>query len=186
MISFGQGCEGEPLLQAELMAHIIREIRRRTSRGTIHLNTNGSRPDLIERLCRAGLDSIRVSLNSAQPEIYARYYRPRLYTFAQVADSIRIARQCGCFTSINYLSFPGLTDTASELASLTKLIETTRLDMIQWRNLNIDPDLYVDTIGLSPEESPLGMRTLLNRLHDRFPQLQFGYVNPPRETWGSD
>ncbi|MBI3469650.1 MAG: radical SAM protein, partial [Planctomycetes bacterium] len=67
MISFGQGCEGEPLLQGELIGEIIRAIRHRTSRGTIHLNTNGSPPDIVAKLCADGLDSIRVSLNSAQP-----------------------------------------------------------------------------------------------------------------------
>jgi molybdenum cofactor biosynthesis enzyme MoaA len=179
MISFGQGCEGEPLLQSELMCEIIRAIRQRTARGTIHLNTNGSRPDAIEKLCAAGLDSIRVSLNSAQPEIYACYYRPRLYSFEQVTESIRMARERGLFASINYLSFPGLTDSPAELDALCRLIESTRLQMIQWRNLNIDPDAYVECISLSPAEPALGMRALLDTLRKRYRDVRHGYVNPP-------
>jgi molybdenum cofactor biosynthesis enzyme MoaA len=185
MISFGQGCEGEPLLQGDLMIAIIRAIRRRTDRGTIHLNTNGSRPEVVTRLCDAGLDSIRVSLNSAQPEIYARYYRPRLYAFEQVAESIRVARSRGCFTSINYLTFPGLTDSPTEFDTLGKLIESTGLNMIQWRNLNIDPDAYCDVIDLSASERAIGMRRVLDQLRQRFPSLRHGYVNPPRESWRS-
>ncbi len=64
--SFGQGCEGEPLLAGHVIEEAIREIRSRTARGVINLNTNASRPDVLERLAAAGLDSIRVSLNSAQ------------------------------------------------------------------------------------------------------------------------
>jgi hypothetical protein len=42
VISFGQGCEGEPLTEYQLIAASIREIRKRTDKGTINLNTNGS------------------------------------------------------------------------------------------------------------------------------------------------
>ena len=66
IVSFGQGCEGEPLLQAETIAQAIRLIRSHTDRGTINLNSNASLPEAVERLISAGLDSIRVSLNSAR------------------------------------------------------------------------------------------------------------------------
>ncbi|MBV5345336.1 MAG: hypothetical protein JZU63_07315, partial [Rhodoferax sp.] len=42
IVSFGQGCEGEPLLQAQTIAQAIRRIRKKTSRGTINLNSNAS------------------------------------------------------------------------------------------------------------------------------------------------
>jgi hypothetical protein len=87
------------------------------------------------------------------------------------------------FVSINYLTFPGLTDSLDEIAALTRLIETTGLDMIQWRNLNIDPDAYVETIGLSESERAIGMRSLFDQLRQRFPGVRHGYVNPPREAW---
>ena len=75
--SFGQGCEGEPLLQGPTLLAALKLIRRQVSRGTINLNTNASRPETVARLVAAGLDSMRVSLNSARPEYYAAYYRPR-------------------------------------------------------------------------------------------------------------
>jgi len=186
MISFGQGCEGEPLLQTDLMCEVIRAIRCRTDRGTIHLNTNGSRPELVAKLCDAGLDSIRVSLNSAQPETYSRYYRPRLYSFQHVAESIRLSRERGLFTSINYLSFPGVSDTSAEVAAISQLIDRTGLNMIQWRNLNIDPDSYVESIDLTDNEPAIGMRSLLELLRKQFPMLKHGYVNPPREAWSDE
>jgi pyruvate-formate lyase-activating enzyme len=179
MISFGQGCEGEPLLQAELMIEIIRAVRQRSSRGTIHLNTNGSRPDAVARLADAGMDSIRVSLNSVQPEFYTRYYRPRTYGFDHVIESIRVARSHRLFTSINYLSFPGVTDSPAEVAALSGLIDDTGLDMIQWRNLNIDPDAYVETLNLAAGDTAIGMRALLHNIGRRYPDVRHGYVNPP-------
>jgi pyruvate-formate lyase-activating enzyme len=185
MLSFGQGCEGEPLLQGDRICEIIRTIRRHTERGTIHLNTNGSQPAMVEKLCDAGLNSIRVSLNSAQPQFYARYYRPRLYSFEDVAASILIAHERGLFTSINYLTFPGLSDSPHEIEALTGLIDRCGIDMIQWRNLNIDPDGYCNAIALAEDEPAIGLRALVQDLAKRYPSLRHGYVNPPRESWMS-
>lgn len=179
IISFGQGCEGEPLLQAPLIAAAIKKIRRQTMRGTIHLNTNGSRPEMVSRLIDAGLNSIRVSLNSAREFIYSAYYQPRAYGFSEVAESIRRARQHGLWTSINYLSFPGVTDDENEFAALANLIESTGLQMIQWRNLNIDPDWYVNSLDLPAVTKTLGMPLLLQKIREKFPHVRFGYFNPP-------
>jgi len=179
MISFGQGCEGEPLLQGMLIAAAIKKIREHTNRGTIHLNTNGSRPEMVSRLIDAGLDSIRVSLNSVREPIYTAYYQPRGYRFSDVVESIHRARQRGLWTSINYLSFPGVTDDQEEFAALSRLIETSDLNMIQWRNLNIDPDWYIESIALREASEFLGMPTLLQKIREKFPRVRFGYFNPP-------
>jgi len=179
IISFGQGCEGEPLLQAPLIAAAIKKIREQTMRGTIHLNTNGSRPEMVSRLIDAGLNSIRVSLNSARELIYSAYYQPRAYRFSEVAESIRRARQHGLWTSINYLSFPGVTDDENEFAALSNLIESTSLQMIQWRNLNIDPDWYVNSLDLPAATKTLGMPLLLQKVREKFSHVRFGYFNPP-------
>ena len=45
VVSFGQGCEGEPLLQAKTLEASISMMRKATGRGTINLNTNGSLPE---------------------------------------------------------------------------------------------------------------------------------------------
>jgi pyruvate-formate lyase-activating enzyme len=183
MVSFGQGCEGEPLLQAERIEATIRAIRRRTSRGTLHLNTNGSRPAQVERLAEAGLDSIRVSLNSARAGPYEAYYRPLAYGFEDVVESLTRAKRRGCFTSVNALSFPGFTDSDEEAAALDVLVARTGLDLIQWRNLNIDPEVYPDVVQLAADAPACGMRRLLDRLRARWPRLRHGYVNVPRESF---
>ena len=95
VVSFGQGCEGEPLTEYRLIADSIREIRRRTDRGTINLNTNGSLPERVRLLAQSGLDSIRISLNSARPSYYQAYYRPQGYTLQEVATSLKTARGPG-------------------------------------------------------------------------------------------
>ena len=48
VVSFGQGCEGEPLLQSEVIGEAIRAMRQASARGTINLNTNGSLPEAVE------------------------------------------------------------------------------------------------------------------------------------------
>jgi pyruvate-formate lyase-activating enzyme len=180
VVSFGQGCEGEPLTETGLIAASIREIRRRTAKGTINLNTNGSMPDRVRLLADSGLDSIRISLNSARPAYYRAYYRPRGYDFREVTDSIRAARERGLFTMINYLVFPGITDQPAEIRALMGLIEKTGLDFLHLKNLNIDPDLYVRS--LPPARSPAaGMRAVVDRLREAFPGLRLGYFNQPRK-----
>jgi pyruvate-formate lyase-activating enzyme len=177
VVSFGQGCEGEPLLEKETLLRAIRLIRRQTQRGTINLNTNGSRPDLLPALFDAGLNSIRVSLNSLKPDYYQAYYRPRGFTLAQVLRSIKFFKKLGGFTSINYLVFPGVTDDPEEADLLVRLIEETGLDLIQWRNLNMDPDAYLTGINFRIGRAPLGMPELLEKIREGFPNLGFGYFN---------
>ncbi|HAO21319.1 MAG TPA: radical SAM protein, partial [Desulfobacteraceae bacterium] len=48
VVSFGQGCEGDPLLAADVILPAIRLIRAETTQGTINMNTNGSKPDILE------------------------------------------------------------------------------------------------------------------------------------------
>jgi len=184
IISFGQGCEGEPLLKGNLIEEAIRAIRKRTKRGTIHLNTNGSMPDVVERLAAAGLDSIRISLNSARPALYASYYRCRNYSFDDVLKSFHIARRAGLWISINYLTFPGVTDDPAEYRAFSRLLEKTAPNMIQWRNLNIDPDWYMDAVARAcpaKGQKPLGIMNVMQHIHLKFPKINFGYFNPPSD-----
>jgi MoaA/NifB/PqqE/SkfB family radical SAM enzyme len=178
VVSFGQGCEGEPLLFGATLVDAVRRIRAATALGTIHLNSNASKPDVVRALCEAGLDSIRVSLNSPRPDVYAAYYQPRGYAFADVAESLRVAVGCGAHASLNLLCFPGLTDTEPELDALSALIADTGLHMIQLRNLNIDPDLYRESLAAERVQKGRGMRWLRAALAKRFPRLRFGYFNP--------
>jgi len=181
IVSFGQGCEGEPLLMWETIKKTIVEIRKHTKKGSININTNGSKPDAVKALCEAGLDSIRVSLNSVRPEVYLPYYRPNNYTFDDVVESLKTVRSFGGWTSINYFVFPGMTDSVAEYEALRQLIIDTDLCMIQWRNFNIDPDWYLGKIGVTDTGETLGMKQLLELLQEEFPKLKFGYFNPPIE-----
>ncbi len=181
IISFGQGCEGEPLLMWETLCDAIIEIRKHTKKGSININTNGSDPNAVRALCEAGLNSIRVSTNSARREIYMPYYRPNNYEFQNIVESLKIVCNYGGWTSINYFVFPGMTDSVSEYEALRKLIHDTDLCMIQWRNFNIDPDWYLGKIGVTDTGECLGMKQLLQLIREEFPKLKFGYFNPPIE-----
>jgi MoaA/NifB/PqqE/SkfB family radical SAM enzyme len=180
-VSFGQGCEGEPLLMWETIREAIIEIRKHTAEGSININTNGSKPDAVKALREAGLDSMRVSTNSARSEVYMPYYRPNNYQFEDIVESLKIMRQLGGFTSINYFVFPGMTDSVAEYEALRKLIIDTDLCMIQWRNFNIDPDWYLGKIGVSDTGECMGVKQLMELIREEFPQLKFGYFNPPME-----
>jgi pyruvate-formate lyase-activating enzyme len=179
IVSFGQGCEGEPLLQASILQKAIGTIRAQTVRGTINLNSNASLPDKIEMLSEAGLDSLRVSLNSARAEHHARYYRPVNFSFADVLASIDVMKKRSKFVSLNYFILPGFTDDPEEFTALCGLIEEHRPDLIQLRNLNMDPDWYLETVQYHPDSPPMGIRAWLAELKKIFPMLRFGYFNPP-------
>ncbi|HTO98809.1 MAG TPA: radical SAM protein [Myxococcales bacterium] len=143
MISFGQGCEGEPLTRAREIAASIRAMRSATARGSINVNTNGSLPESLGLLIDAGLDACRISLNSAHPPLYDAYYQPIGYGLAEVEESIRLARRRGLYTALNLLTFPGVTDQEGEAEKLCELVSRTRVHQVQSRSLAIDPDQYL-------------------------------------------
>lgn len=176
IFSFGQGCEGEPLTQADLLIETVQEFRAKNGKGTVNLNSNASMPEKIEKLCDAGLSSLRVSLNSTVERWYNAYYRPVNYTFSDVKQSMQIAREKGIFISFNLLYFPCVTDTEEELESLIEVVTKYKIDFIQLRNLNIDPEMYTALINV---ESPaMGLTNFIKRLKKSCPWLKFGYFNP--------
>jgi pyruvate-formate lyase-activating enzyme len=181
IVSFGQGCEGEPLLMWDTIREAIIEIRKHTAKGSININTNGSKPASVRALCEAGLNSIRVSTNSARKHIYESYYRPNNYQFEDIVESLKVVRQAGGWTSINYFVFPGMTDSVEEYEALRTLISDTGLNMIQWRNFNIDPDWYLGKIGVHETGEIMGVKQLMELIRNEFPDLKFGYFNPPIE-----
>jgi pyruvate-formate lyase-activating enzyme len=181
IISFGQGCEGEPLLMWETIREAIIEIRKHTQKGSININTNGSMPKAVKALCDVGLNSIRVSTNSVRKHIYEPYYRPNNYQFEDIIESLKVVNSYGGWTSINYFVFPGVTDTVEEYEALRQMIRDTGLKMIQWRNFNIDPDWYLGKIGVTETSELLGIKQLMELIREEFPDLKFGYFNPPIE-----
>ena len=181
IVSFGQGCEGDPILQAPTIAEATRRLKSATSRGTINFNSNGSLPDRVQELCDAGMDSFRFSLNSVLEERYNAYYRPKGYRFGNVLQSLKIAKQAGRFTMVNYLISPGASDAPEEVEALLQFVAETGVDMLQLRNLSIDPDYYNQAVGIT--RRGIGIYRLLQRLKQEFPRLQFGYYNRTKENF---
>ena len=87
-------------------------------------------------------------------------------------------KHAGRFVSLNYFILPGFTDDPDEFAALCNLILTHRPDLIQLRNLNMDPDWYLETVKHQPDKAPMGIRNWLGQLQKLFPTLRFGYFNP--------
>jgi wyosine [tRNA(Phe)-imidazoG37] synthetase (radical SAM superfamily) len=183
MMSFGQGCEGEPTMNHDVIVESIRLAREMTDKGVIHINTNASRPDTIRACAQAGCSSIRISLNTFDPEMYDAYYRPADYTFDDVLRTFDVAKEEGMYIAINLLIWPGWSDRAEELDRISEMVEAGKLHMIQLRNLCVDPGHYRTV--LPPREGRgmlLGMRPLVDELHRRHPELRFGTFNPRLAT----
>ena len=179
IISFGQGCEGEPSLAADRIADGIQQIRAVTQRGQINMNSNAGFPAGMRKIVDAGLDSLRVSIISARNESYDAYYRAS-YPLDNVKESLRYALDHGVYVSLNLLHFPGFTDRAEELAAWQEFFRALPVQMIQMRNLNIDPTLFLQTMPAA-DGAPVGTRAFMEALHAEFPQLVIGsfshYVN---------
>jgi hypothetical protein len=88
----------------------------------------------------------------------------------------------GGFASINYFIHPGFTDQESEWNALRNLISETHLDLIQMRNLNIDPDWYLEILRPDLSERKIGIRRLISQIRDEFPDVRLGYFNPPLDA----
>jgi pyruvate-formate lyase-activating enzyme len=181
IVSYGQGCEGDPILQADTIAVTTRRIKAAVSRGTVNFNSNGSFPDRVRMLCDAGMDSMRFSMNSVREDLYNRYYRPVGYSFADVVESVKIAKIKGLFTMINYLVSPGVNDHPEEVEKLLEFIADTGVDMIQMRNLSIDPDFYSKRMGVKGKG--IGMYRMLEKVKKEFPRIQYGYFNRTKENF---
>ena len=179
IISFGQGCEGEPSLAADRIAEGIRQVRAVTQRGQINMNSNAGFPAGMRKIVDAGLDSLRVSIISARDESYDAYYRAS-YPLASVKESLRYALDHGVYVSLNLLHFPGFTDRVEELAAWQEFFRAFPVQMIQMRNLNIDPTLFLRTMPEMAGE-PVGTKVFMDQLHREFTQLVIGsfshYVN---------
>jgi pyruvate-formate lyase-activating enzyme len=180
IVSFGQGCEGDPLLQWPRIEKAIKALRARTERGVININTNASKPRWLQHLYDAGLDTIRVSTISGHVDTYNAYYRPLGYTFEEVKESLKRAHDAGLFTSINLLSFPGMIDREREVEALLTFVQETKLNLIQLRNLNIDPEVLLPRMpDFNTWGKALGMRQMIATLKRECPQVEIGNFSRP-------
>jgi pyruvate-formate lyase-activating enzyme len=177
IVSFGQGCEGEPLLRARLIGRAIEAIRNRTPRGQLHINTNGSNARAVQHLIDAGLDSIRVSMFSARDENHVLYYGPRNYGLADMKESLRISARQGLHTSVNLLAYPGFTDTPDEIDALLDFFKSAEVQMVQMRTLNMDRELLEEKVGF-PAERGIGIDRFMDELRGAIPGIALGSHTP--------
>lgn len=178
IVSFGQGCEGEPLLAGRTLADAIKLVRERTSRGLVHLNTNGSLPAQLRRLIDAGLRSIRVSTVSAVARTYEAYYRPDNYRWSDVRASLHLAAERGLLVNLNLLVLPGLTDRPGEVDALVALLRELPPGVVQLRNLNADPKRAL--AAFEPPRELLGVANALARYRKEAPHFALRSFTRPQ------
>lgn len=171
IISFGQGCEGEPSLMADNICAAIKKIRATTSRGQININTNAGFTVGIKKIVDAGLNSMRVSIISANNDNYQKYYRAA-YKLDAVKNSVHYALDNGVHVSLNMLYMPGFNDRDEELAAWKKFLDELPVQMIQVRNLNYDPDEFFKI--MPRDENFLGTKNFLRELKKNFPAVKIG------------
>ncbi|MHB8510401.1 MAG: radical SAM protein [Candidatus Dormibacteria bacterium] len=176
IVSFGQGCEGEPLMRGDLPEMVAR-IRAEHPRAFININTNGSRPEVVRQMVEAGLDGARVSVFSFNQDMFAAYYRPKDYSIEQVHETLAVLRQGGCQVALNLLTFPGVTDAEAEVTALEAAIRRHGIDQVQSRSLNLDPLWLLRQL---PRQTPgIGIEAMLERLRRASPGLRIGNFTLP-------
>ncbi|HEY6537571.1 MAG TPA: radical SAM protein [Candidatus Dormibacteraeota bacterium] len=177
MVSFGQGCEGEPLLRERELVQVVTELRRRFPLATVHINTNGSDPAALGRLLEAGLNSCRISVFSFHQDLFAAYYRPRGYAITEVLECARVARRQGAQLTVNLLAFPGVSDTAGELDLTVRTLGELGVEQVQLRSLNVDPLWLMSR--LPPLGAGQGLGCLTETLRQELPRVRLGNFTRP-------
>jgi len=182
MVSFGQGCEGEPLLRERALRPVALELRRRYPEATVHINTNGSRPQALKRLIRAGVNSCRISVFSFRQELFAAYYRPRGYSIEDVLECARVARRGGAQLTINLLTFPGVSDTPEEVAATVRTLQALEVEQVQLRSLNADPLWLMSRLPALGKG--IGLEQLTETLRLKLPSVGLGNFTRPVKSVG--
>ncbi|WP_246798650.1 radical SAM protein [Deferribacter autotrophicus] len=185
IISFGQGCEGDPIMVADRIAKAVSIIKKKAPELTINFNSNCSDPEKMKMLFDAGLDSIRVSINSFVESTYNAYYNPVGYKLDDVFKSIELANKYGVYVSLNYLMMPGINDRESEVNALLDFLSAYKVELIQLRNLNIDPDYLFERMKFKVEEI-MGIKNMLKLIKKKFKHIKFGYFNRPKKDFYKD
>jgi molybdenum cofactor biosynthesis enzyme MoaA len=176
-VSYGQGCEGEPLTRGDALVEATRRIRAAAPKATIHINTNGSRPKVLRRLIDAGLNSVRISIFSLNDARFRAYYRPVGYGLEQVAECADLMARAGGQVTVNLLTFPGISDAPEEIEKLVRFVQQHGVHQVQLRSLNVDPHWLLARI---PDRTAgIGMRAFVQNLTERCPGLQLGNFTRP-------
>lgn len=179
VVSFGQGCEGEPLMRPDL-PEMVRAIKGARPAAFVNINTNGSRPGVVRRMVEAGLDGARVSVFSFNDDMFRAYYRPKDYSLDQVHETLEVLHSGGCQVAINLLTFPGVTDDEGELDALVEAIRRHQVDQVQTRSLNLDPLWLLRQ--LPRQTRGIGFAAMLERLRSARPGLRLGNFTLPQQA----
>ncbi|MBQ1249364.1 MAG: radical SAM protein, partial [Selenomonadales bacterium] len=83
------------------------------------------------------------------------------------------AKEHGVYVSLNLLLFPGLNDRPEEIDGWRDFLRETGIDMIQLRNLNIDPDYFLPKMP-AEKAKPIGVKGFLKFLAEEFPDIRVG------------
>ncbi len=177
IVSFGQGCEGEPLTRGRALVEATARIHALHPAATIHVNTNGSRPRVLQRLVEAGCNSVRISAISFSDAVFRAYYRPIGYGLDEVMECARVVKRAGGQVSLNLLTFPGVTDSPPELEATIAACQEMGVDQVQWRSLNVDHDWLRE--GLPPLPPGIGMGAALELVAERLPGVAHGNFTRP-------
>jgi pyruvate-formate lyase-activating enzyme len=177
IVSFGQGCEGEALTRDDALVEATRRIRGLHPGATIHINTNGSKPHILERLIDAGLNSVRISAISFNDVVFRSYYRPVGYGLEDVVACGALMHARGGQVCLNLLTFPGVTDVDQEIDSTVRACQAMGVDQVQWRSLNVDHDWLLDVLPTLP--AGVGIRRAHQRIRDRLPGVEHGNFTRP-------
>jgi pyruvate-formate lyase-activating enzyme len=177
IVSFGQGCEGEPLTRADALEEATRRIRAGHPGATIHVNTNGSSPAALRRLAAAGCNSVRISAISFTDAVFRAYYRPVGYGLEEVIECGRVMRAAGGQVCLNLLTFPGLTDAPEELEHTVAACREMGVEQVQWRSLNVDHDWLLEVLPTS--SAGVGIPEALEQLRKELPGVAHGNFTRP-------
>jgi molybdenum cofactor biosynthesis enzyme MoaA len=147
-------------------------MRLQTPGGTININSHGGNHKQLQKIFKAGLDAIRVTIFSLVEENYNLYHRPQNYKLGQVFNSIKAALDQNIQVSLNLLVLPGFTDQPQEVEALLGFLEENPVDMIQMRNLNIDPDVIDQHMGF--KSAGIGITSMIATLQREAPAVRLG------------
>ena len=78
--------------------------------------------------------------------------------------------------------FLRINDNKAEIEAFVRFIEDADADLVQLKNLNIDPEFYLHSMEIN--SPPLGMKRMVEILRNRTPKLRFGYFNLQKERFG--
>ena len=90
-----------------------------------------------------------------------------------VKASVRYALKHNVYVSLNLLYFPGFNDREEELSAWLDFFRELPVQMIQIRNLNIDPDAFLSAMPKNLGKI-LGPTAFFQSLRTAFPKMVIG------------